>query len=900
MKMPPGTRLGAYEILGKLGEGGMGEVYRARDANLNRDVALKVLLDAVAGDPERIARFKREAHVLASLNHPHIAHVYGFEEGPTASFLVMELVEGPTLADLIATNSNGLPLDQAIPIARQIADALEAAHEKGVVHRDLKPANVKVRDDGVVKVLDFGLAKALDANASGATAGGAEAMNSPTLTARATQMGMIIGTAAYMAPEQAKGRAVDKRADVWAFGAVLYEMLTGERAFKGEDISDTLAAVLRQEITLSALPPATPLRLVRLVGRCLERDPKQRLRDIGEARIELGEAERELAQGPSSGSAAVAPTPVVTAPLWRRALPWALVAGLLMTLVAVFARDRTSSIPPAAITRVQIALPPGIELYTFTGGSVSLSPDGFTLAFVGVGAGDGVRRVYLRRLDQFEITPVRGTETASACAFSPDGRELLVGLSDASLRRIRLSDGLIETVATTTTWFAGGAWLPNGQVVFTKDSRLWISSETPGAAPARLTDAQAGSTAAEVQPVAVPGGKAVLFVSARPETLDSGRIEALTLADKARKIIVARGSSPVLTRTGHLLFLRDGVLLAAPFDAQSLETTGDAMPVLHDLSIVGRMTGAAANMAVSESGVLAYVSTTSVQSEIVSVSRRTGEERMVLSNQRPAANPRLSADGRRLLFEEIGAGLRVWDLERGTPARLAEGYPHATFPVFARGGLDVVFCLANGLFRQPIDGSVKPVQIAGSDANEYPNGMTPDDADVLFTKITSTTSGDVYALPLEGGKERKLISTAAYEGGAQISPDGKWMVYVSNELGGGSEIFLQPYPALDHRQKVSSAGGIHPAWNPVWNRNGGEIFYRSGDKMMSVRVAITPAGATLTPPVELFSGRYAFGNGNTMANFSVTGDGERFILVKQSAASLNVVLNWFETLKRVK
>jgi Tol biopolymer transport system component len=407
----------------------------------------------------------------------------------------------------------------------------------------------------------------------------------------------------------------------------------------------------------------------------------------------------------------------------------------------------------------------------------------------------------------------------------------------------------------------------------------------------------------ELQPVTVPGGKAVLFVSARPEAPDSGRIEALSLADKVRTTVVERASSPVLTRTGHLLLLRDGVLHAAPFDVQSLKTTGDAMPVLRDLSVVGRSVGAAVNMAVSETGVLAYVSTTAVQSEIVSVSR-TGEEQMVLSNQRPTANPRLSLDGRRLLLEEIGAGLRVWDLEHGTPhgtpTRLAEGYPQASFPIFARDGRDVIFCVANGLFRQPLDGGAKPVQIAGSDANEYPSGLTPNDADVLFTKITATTSGDVYALPLAGGKERALISNAAYEGGAQLSPDGKWMIYVSNELGGGYEIFLQPYPALDQRQKVSSGGGIHPLWNPVWNLKGGEIFYRSGDKMMSVRLTVTPAGATLTPPVELFSGRYAFGNGNTMANFSVTSDGERFILVKQSGASLNVVLNWFEELKRVK
>jgi serine/threonine protein kinase/Tol biopolymer transport system component len=944
MSLAPGTRLGPYEVISPLGAGGMGEVYRARDAKLGREVAIKILPDLFAQDPERLARFEREARTLAALNHPNIAHIYGVEDTAGVRALVMELVEGEDLSTLIARGStgsedpaskrrvsveirqgpadspngvasqagsaggrvfrrgeSGIPLAEVLPIARQLADAIEAAHEQGVIHRDLKPANIKVRDDGTVKVLDFGLAKALDpVPTSGA---GVAAANSPTFTARATELGIILGTAAYMAPEQARGKAVDRRADIWSFGVVLTELLTGERAFPGEDVSAVLAKVIEREPDFSRLPADTPPSLRRLLVRCLVKDPKQRLRDIGEARIALSEAVRELAEGPSSMSAAVAPMPLLAKPIWRRALPWALVAALLIALVAVFARDRTTPTTPAVITRLQIALPPSVELYTFTGASVCLSPNGSTIAFVGVGAGDGVRRVYQRRLDQFEITPVRGTETASSCAFSPDGRELLVGISDSSLRRIRLSDGLIETVATATTWFAGGAWLPNGRVVFTKDNRLWISGETPGAAPTRLTDTQAGSTAAEVQPVAVPGGKAVLFVSTRPEAPDSGRIEALSLTDKARTTIVERGSLPVLTRTGHLLFLRDGVLLAAPFDVQSLKTTGDAMPMLHDLGVVGRMTGATANIAVSETGVLAYVSTTSVQSEIVSVSR-TGEEQILLSNQRPAANPRLSPNGRRLLLlEEIGAGLRVWDLERGTSARLAEGFPQASFPVFARGGLEVVFCLANGLFRQPIDGSAKPVQIAGSDANEYPNGMTPHDADVLFTKITAATSGDVYALPLAGGKERALINTAGYEGGAQISPDANWMVYVSNELGGGYEVFLQPYPALslEHRQKVSSAGGIHPVWNPVWSPKGGEIFYRSGDKMMSVRLTVTAAGAaSLEPPRELFSGRYAFGNGNTMANFSVTSDGQRFILVKQSGASLNVVVNWFEELKRVR
>ena len=932
MPLIPGTRLGPYQILAPLGVGGMGEVYRARDPKLNRDVALKVLLDSVVGDPERVARFAREAQVLASLNHPHIAHLYGFEvagggkgvgslsspgadprdqERAPTPFLVMELVEGPTLADVIAVAPGGLPLDQALSIARQIADALEAAHEQGIIHRDLKPANVKVRDDGVVKVLDFGLAKALDANASGATAGSPAAMNSPTMTRLrpgygvaggepGTEMGIILGTAAYMAPEQAKGKAVDRRADIWAFGVVLHEMLTGRRLFDAEDISETLAAVLTRDVNATPLPADAPARLRALVRECLIRDPKQRLRDIGDARRVLDAIIAGAPDDVMAASAAPSTAPAVAAPpVWRRALPWALVAAsLLIALAAVLMRGGSSSTAPAALTRLQVALPSGIELYTFNAWSVSLSPNGSTLAFIGVR--DGIRQVFLRQLDRFEFTAVPGTSNAVSCAFSPTGRELLVGYGDSSLRRIGLFDAKNDLVAPKTGWYMG-AWLPNGQVVFTKDGRLWMSGETPGSAPTQLTDAKAGSTAEEMFPVAVPGGKAVLFVSARPEAPGDSRIEALSLANKMRSVVEERASRPVLTSTGHVLFLRDGSLQAAPFDVQSLKTTGDATPVLSDLS-VGRIVGESSGMmAVSETGVLAYVSTNTVRSEIVSMSR-TREEEVLLVSQGPAANPRLSRDGRWLVFEEISAGLRVWDLTNRTLTGLAADRSWSLFPILSRDGKDVIFNLSNGLFRQPLDGSAKPVQIAGSGVGESATGLTPDGADVLFNKTTAT-SVDIYALPLAGGKERALVSTAAYKGAAQISPDGKWMAYVSNELGGGFggfEIFVLPYPALDlpHRIKVSQAGGTQPMWNP--NLKDPEIVYRNGDKMMSVRLTTTSDGPKPTTPELVFSGFYAFGAGNTIPNYSMTKDGQHFILVKQSGASLNVVLNWFETLKGVK
>jgi serine/threonine protein kinase/Tol biopolymer transport system component len=876
-----GARLGPYEIVSALGAGGMGEVYRAHDSKLNRDVAIKVLPETVAADPDRLARFRREAQVLASLNHPNIGHIYGFEDSGPTHALVLELVEGPTLADRIAQGA--IPLTEALPIARQIAEALEAAHEQGIIHRDLKPANIKVRPDGTVKVLDFGLAKALDPPLSSS----ADAMASPTLTARATQMGMIMGTAAYMAPEQARGKAADRRADVWAFGVVLYEMLTGRRAFDGDDISITLANVLKDEVSWAALPADMPASVRRLLRRCLEKEPRKRLSAIGDARLELDEPDPSMA---TTDPRTLAPNRSIGVTLAASLVVITLIATAGITHRWFPAEASSAATPPASTTRLQIALPSGFELYSAVGAAISLSPDGRTLAFVGVRS--GVRQVFLRRLDAFDITPIRGTESAVSCLFSPDGRNVLVGAADTSLRRVRLVDGLVEMVVANTSEYLGG-WLSNDRVVFTKGNRLWMADVASGSPMTQLTEEVAGSSDVESQPVPVPGADAVLFVSGRPDALDRTRIEALRLSDHHRTIVVERASNPVMTPTGRLLFLRDGTLLAAPFDGAALKITGEAVPVLPDVAVV-RNRGMSALATVSATGTLVYASTKSaIQGDVVSVSRG-GDERTILTTELAASNPRLTPDGRRLLFEEMGGGLWTVDLERHTLARLTDGATLAAFPIFTRDGRGAVFRSQNGLFTQPLDGGAKPVQIQGSEANEYPNAVSPDGTELIFTKISPTTGGDLFLMPLAGGKPRVLIATAAYEGGGAISPDGHWFIYVSNDLG-ASEIFLQPYPALNQRYQVSASGGVHPVWNP----KGGEIFYRNGDRIMSVRMTVTAAGPVLASPVALFSGRYAYGGGLTIPNFTASADGDRFILVKErSGASLNVVLNWFEELKR--
>jgi Tol biopolymer transport system component len=890
MELAPGTKLGAYEITAQIGAGGMGEVYRARDTKLGREVAIKILPELFASDPERLARFEREARALASLNHANIAQIYGVEEFGTRgrSALVMELVEGEDLSARLLRGA--LPVADVLPIARQLADALESAHEHGIIHRDLKPANIKVRDDGTVKVLDFGLAKAME---PGGAAGG-HATNSPTLTARATQLGLILGTAAYMSPEQARGKTVDRRVDIWAFGAVMAELLAGKRAFSGDDVTEVLAKVLERDPDLSTLPAKTPPSLQRLITRCLVKDPRQRLRDMGEARLAIEDAQRELVEGASQMSAAAAPLPVslTRASAWSRWLPWGIAASLLAALVWAMSRaPQPRASATDGVIRVQIALPSDVELYTAVGAAISLAPDGKTLAFVGVR--DGVRQVFLRRVDAFDVSPVKGTDAAVSCVFSLDGREILVGTSDTSLRRVRLTDGLVEVITPMTSEYYGG-WLHDGRIVFTRDGRLWISGGAPGSSPTQLTKAQPGAPATESQPVAVPGTNAVLFVTGRSEAPDSGRIDVLNLDDMSTRTVVERATSPMLTASGHLLFVRDAGVLATTFNPRTLTAGSDAAPVLRDVQIV-RNRGIGSIMAVSANGTLMYASSSSGESEIVSVSR-TGGEQLMLKVPRKAANPRLSADGMRLLFEETGGGLWLYDLSRKTLSRLTDGSTLASFPVFTRDGREAVFRSPTAVYRQPIDGSGRPTAIPGTGPSEFPSGFSLDGSELIYQRLEAKSASDLLSVPLTGGKPRVLLSTSAYEGGAQLSPDGKWLLYVSNELG-GSEVFIQPYPAMNHRQQVSSGDGRQPIWNP----RGGEIFYRSANRVMAVRMTTSGGQAHLTSPVPLFSGRYAFGGGLTIPNFSITRDGNQFILVKEQAgAHLNVVFNWFQELSRVK
>ena len=870
-----GTRLGSYEVLSKLGEGGMGEVYRARDTKLKRDVAIKVLPEAFAKDPERLARFEREAEVLATLNHPNIGAVYGFEESPDANGIVLELVEGPTLADRIEglrAKGSGLPIDEVLPIARQIVEAMIAAHEKGIVHRDLKPANIKITPDGKVKVLDFGLAKLSDPRGidSGINVTALPTITSPALM---TGIGMVLGTAAYMSPEQARGRAVDMRADIWAFGAVLYEMLTGRRAFPGDDVTETIANIVKTEPDWSALPVETSVAVRALLRRCLHKDPDRRLRHIADARFNLEDAET-LA------------LPALRSPAQARVLPWAVAACSLAAAVALawmtWGRTPRNEKPASAI-RLDLNLPPGVELFAASSRTVAISPDGTRIAFIGVRG--GLRLVFVRSLNQTDATPLRGSDGPSACFFSPDGNAVGVVTAGGALRTVSLPDGISTTVSDGANSLYGAAWLPDDTIVFVRNGTLWRVTRAGGTA--RAITSLGPQEAMHAWPLAMPGGKALLFGVLSG---DQWRVDSVVLATGERSIVAQRASAPLLVGEGRLLLFRDGGVLSAPFDAAHLRLTG---PPVRTLDSLDSPTPGSPIYDASPSGTIVYAASSSM-SRLVWVSR-AGVEQPMNDTIRGYATPRISPDGSRVVVQ--AGNLWVQDLARSTFTRLAsKDEATAAFPMWSRDGRKVLVRSSAGLTIHDTDGSGHSEVIPGTSEFDYPAQMTADDATLVFLRSGQETSFDIMALPLGNPRQiRAIVKTPAYEGGARLSPDGKWLSYVSNESG-QNEIYLRPFGGPERRWQVSSQGGTQALWNP----NGREIFYRDGNKMMAVDVTVAGDDLKLSPPRLLFEQRFAYGAGISIANYDVTRDGQRFLMVKDEAGAgrLNIVLNAFADLAR--
>jgi Tol biopolymer transport system component len=872
--LSPGTRLGAYQIVAAIGAGGMGEVYRAHDSTLDRDVAIKVLPEAFAADAERLARFEREARVLASLNHPNIATIHGLERSGATAFLIMEMAAGDTLAARIKRSP--LPVDEAIAVATQIAAALEAAHEKGIVHRDLKPANVVVSPHGKVKVLDFGLAKALSQDGPAI-----DVSLSPTMAHAGTLAGVVLGTAAYMSPEQARGKSVDKRADIWAFGCVLYEMLTGRQAFAGDTLTDIIAAVVKNEPDWTTLPADTPRGVRSVLARCLKKDPAHRLRDIADAQFALYDEQDEPH----------ASTTVASAP--RRAnrsavVPWAFTAALTLLAGFLLARSwrATDGAAGQPVTRLELSPPTGVELYNGDAQDVALAPDGRRVAFVGVRG--GVRQVYVRRFDQFDAVPIRGTEGAFSCFFSPTSDAIGFISTNRSLKKVTLADGFVATLtAADADYTMGSAWGPDDRITFGREATLWQIAAT-GGSPTHLTTLDTASGELAHAFPAMVGRTAILFTSITANR--KARIEAVSLATGQRHVVVESGTLPMYASSGHLIFFRDEALLAAPFDADSLTVTG---PPIRIIEILGMGTGGAPLVAIAGSGSFVYATSATTANTLVWVSRQGAEEKLS-TTRRIYFSPHLAPDGRRIVVQASG-DLWIQDTQRATFTRLTSQTFGNSFPVWTPDGKRVAFRTISGLHWADVEGSDASHAIPGTSIGDFPSSMAPDGDTLLINRQAPNTSQDIYGLSIRSGAVKPLVTTPAFEGGAQFSPDGRWMAYVSDESG-QMQVYVRPYPAMDRRWPVSTEGGT----SPMWNGNGRELFYRNGNKMMAVEMTPGPELA-LSAPRLLFEQPYAYGQTITLPNYDVRADGQRFLMVKEEAGSgrLNVVLNWFEELKRL-
>jgi len=881
-----------YRIQAKIGAGGMGEVYRATDSRLGRDVALKVLPEEFARDGERMVRFEREAKVLASLNHPNIASIYGFEESSGVRALVMELVEGPTLADRI--KQGPIPLDEALPVAKQIAEALEYAHERGIIHRDLKPSNIKLTPDGQVKILDFGLAKALEGETSEQ-----ELQNSPTLSAVATRVGVLLGTAAYMAPEQARGKSVDRRADIWSFGCVVYEMLTGQGAFSGETTSDILAGVIRAEPDWPSVPGSVPPRLRALLRRCLQKNPKQRLQAIGDARIAL----EEISSGASEE--AVVPTVQVIPATWRRAVPWA--AGVLLALVVGVAvwelRPRPDS---PRVVQFSFGAPVGDSLTLRYGyAQLAFSPDSTAVVFMA--RHGGTSQLYLRRLDRVEATPLKGTEDGLYPFFSPDG-QWIAFFATGKLKKVSVLGGNPVTLCEAPS-SRGGTWSPDNSIIFapTLTSGLMRVSAAGGTPqPFTRLDASKGERSHR-WPHVLPGGKAILFnnneLSAGPS--DQPICLALLKTGEIRKL--AFKGTNVRYAPGHLVFTRGETLFAASFDLQRLEVTGSPFPAGEVMmSPVG-----AASYSVSETGSIVYVPPGVGNAKLAWVDAKGATEVPRLPAREYFNRLQLSPDGKRVVVVILEGGFRhiwVYDILRGSLTRLTFGETDNQSPTWSPDGRRIAFARLTGnssILSKPADGSgSEEILLPGQKGVLAPASWSPDGKFLSYSQIGTTGKWESGVLPLDGErKPQLLLANNQYDQTfPMFSPDGKYLAYTSGETG-RNEVYVIPFGQASGKWLISAGGGTNPATNPVWARSGKQLFYREGGNIMAVDVATQPVFSVSTPQVIVPAAVTApFSMG--LESYDVSLDGKRFLVHQQSSAAgqslqINVILNWTEQLRRL-
>ena len=883
-----GRRVGLYEIVAPLGAGAMGEVYRARDTKLHRDVALKVLPERFALDPDRSARFTREAHLLATLNHPNIAAIYGLEESSTTQALVLELVDGPTLADRIALGP--IPVTEALTIARQMADALEAAHEKGIIHRDLKPANIKITGTGVVKVLDFGLAKVWD--------GGPQADLSASQKLTVTGLGerTVLGTPAYMSPEQARGQSLDKRTDIWAFGCVLYEMLTGRAPFPGDTISDTIASVLHGEPDWAALPATVPSAVRTLIRRCLEKDTRQRIADISVAQFVLGDP-AGVASAAAPVSSAIAPRPP-----WRRmAIPSAAwLIGVAMAGVAVWFAMRSTA--PPRVSRLLIT-PPIAAAPSLDRLSLAITPDGTRIVY----AGTNNTALFVRALDQLDATSLPGIGAPYGTFVSPNGQ--WIGFFDGvySLNKVAITGGPVVTIGRPGGTAAGASWGPDETIIFATNDRatgLQRIAATGGEPTVLTRPNQAGGEADHFLPEILPGGQAVLFtITATTGGLAQAQIAVLDLRTRAQTVLIRGGSNAHYVSSGHLVYAAAGKLHAVAFDLARLAVVGTPVTVQPEVPTDAGWTVAA-------DGTLVYVpgGVPVVERTLVWVDRQGRETPIPAVPPRNYAFPRLSPDGTRLAIyipdQEIDIWL--WDLARATLTRATFDPTVDIFPVW-RDNRQLLFSSnragAVNLFAQAADGSGDVTRLTTSPNIQHATSVSPDGTRLVFTETAGTTSQDVMELRLDGtGAVRTLVQTPSSERNAEVSPDGRWLAYEATNSG-RSDIYVRPFPDVSSGSywQVSTEGGTQP----LWARDSKELFYLSATGVMRIGVGPGPTWAA-TAPIRLFEGRYGAGSNQTGRTYDISPDGRRFLMIKianadRTAMPMNfvVVQNWREELMRL-
>ena len=908
MTLTPGTRVGPYEITGSLGAGGMGEVYRAHDTKLGRDVAIKILPRIFTSDPDRLARFEREARLLASLNHPHIGAIYGLEAIDGTPALILELVEGDTLADRIAkgkalkVEGSGLPIPEALAIARQIADALEAAHDRGIVHRDLKPANIKITPTGVVKVLDFGLAKPGAGGAGQAGEAGTELTHSPTITIGGTRDGVILGTAAYMSPEQARGQVVDKRTDIWAFGCVLYEMLTGRLAFDGATVSDAIAVILQRDPDWRALPASTPVAVCRVLRRCLEKDATRRLHDIADARIDLDASDE---QSSASARRMVAP---------RRAerIAW---AGAV-ALIAALALFRGGYLSPASVDthayRTSILLPPGVDtadVGPVPAGRFALSPDGRLLAFVARGA-DNRELLWVRPLNALTSQPLAGTDGAAYPFWSPDSRSIAFA-AQARLKRIEASGGPVLTV-TDAMADAPGTWNRDNVILFTAAAPSLalrrVSASGGASAPVTTPDVGIGQSR-HIYPFFLPDGRHFLYFAVGSKA--GGRVApggiyvgSLDAAEKSKRLI--EEGSVAKYAQGALLFTRDGFLMAQPFDVERLELTGQAAP-LGDQVNTRATTGRIGAFSLSETGVLAYLNPPSIDAGRLVWFDGAGARAGTVGNPGDYSDLELSSDGRRAVVRrpdvETGvSNLWVIDIARGLPTRFTFEASQENSAIWSPDGSRIVFRSQrrehSDLYQKLSSGAGTEDVLLADNTAKFPESWSPDGRFILYrigNGTSATGTDDLWILPLGGDRKPfPFLQTRFSEGQGRFSPDGRWIAYASDESG-QYEVYVASFPGPGGKRQVSTTGGY-----PRWRRDGKELFYIApGNKLMAAAVNGQGSSFEIGAVRTMFDVR----PGGAGYFYDVAPDGRHFLVntavgEQTAAPPITLIVNWPALLKK--